>query len=167
LVVAQEKMQYDQLAYDIPETGKKPSRKTQKAMPRQAKILAIFLVAVLFALGITVAGQYARLALKNYQVSQLKKDITAQKVENDGLQLEIDKLRSVSRIESIATNQLGMVKPENYAFMDYRTEGKVKVPTVGDATQGKPNPVAQKPSGNPVIQQVAQIFSNLFNTAQR
>lgn len=149
----------------MPEHNKKIKRRIRKTtLPGQAKVLAVALLGLALAVGISVSGEYARLALKNYQITQLKRDIVAKKVENDQLQLEIDKLQSVSRIESIATNQLGMVKPANYAFIDSRADAKTKVSTVGDATLSQPDSVAQKPSGNPVISQVAQIFTNLFGT---
>lgn len=168
MVLAQEKLRYDQPAVESPKSGKVIKRKIRKVnTSKRAKILAISLVVLGFAAGVFVAAQYARLAIKNYQITQIRREISAMKAENEQLQLQIGELRSVARIEAIAVNQLGMVKPAKYAYLDYQVEQKAKVPTVGAVTPGQSQAVAPQPQGNPVIRQVAQILSGIFGSEQR
>ncbi|MDA8441602.1 MAG: cell division protein FtsL [Peptococcaceae bacterium] len=166
MVVAQEKIQYEQVAYDLPIKGRVVTRKAHTTDTfRRAKVLAVSAVMLLFIAGIAVAAQYARLAVKNYNVTKLENAIAAQKLTNDQLQLEISELLSVSRIETIATKQLGMVKPDKYAYLDYQVKEKAKAPEVGAANQ--PAVVAQKAQGNPIIGQVADILSGIFGSQRR
>lgn len=168
MVLAQEKLRYDQPAVELPRSGKVIKRKIRKVnTSKQAKILAVSLVVLAFAAGIFVAAQYAGLAQKNYQLAQVKKDIAVMQVDNQKLQLQIGELRSVGRIESIAVNQLGMVKPAKFAYLDYQVEQKAKVPSVGAVTTGQSQAVAPQSAGNPVIRQVANLLSGLFGSAQR
>lgn len=48
-----------------------------------------------------------------YELVQMKVEVIKLEKENELLQLEIAKLKSPQRIQSIATTQLGMVMPQN------------------------------------------------------
>ncbi|HWJ03691.1 MAG TPA: septum formation initiator family protein, partial [Verrucomicrobiae bacterium] len=132
----------------------------------RAKFLAVSLVVLGFIAGIFVCLQYAKLAVQNHQISQIKRDIAAQKTQNEQLRLQISELGSVSRIKSMAVNQLGMVEPVKYAYLDYQVEQKANVPMVGAGTAAKPAAVPDKPQENTVIRQVAQILSSIFGSEQ-
>ena len=169
MVVAQEKLRYEQPAEGLPKSGRVVKRKTRKVNKfRRAKILALSLVVLGFASGVFIAAQYAKLAIKNYQVAELQKAISAKQAEKQQLQLQISQLKSVGRIESIAVNQLGMVKPAKYGILDYQDGQQPKKPTtVGAVTPDAPAAAAQESQGNPVIRQVAQILTNIFGSQGR
>ncbi|HEX3015615.1 MAG TPA: cell division protein FtsL [Desulfobacteria bacterium] len=169
MVVARETVSLEQLPVFEPEPGKKAGRQIHKSdTSKQAKAIAMVLVAIIFLMGIGIAWEYSRLAIKNFQISKLKKDIAAAQMTNDSLQLGVDKLRSVSRIESMAINQLGMVKPAQYAFLNYndKVNENAQSPTAGAVSANKPAAVSQQPHENPIIRQVAQFFSGLISPAQ-
>ena len=165
MVLAQRELQYEQPMINLPQPGKRYKRVVHKNATGRAKFLLLSLMVVAFALGIFVCTQYANLALKNHSISQLKREIAAQQTQNEKMRLQISELGSVGRIKSMAVNQLGMVEPVKYAYLDYQVEQKGNVPMVGAATADK-TAAPDKPPGNPVIRQVAQLLSSIFSSEQ-
>ena len=160
MVVVQEDFQYEEVVYDLPERGRTVPRKARKTDPlRGAKVLAVSFVLLCFGAGIAVAAVYARLAIENYNVTKLESAIASQNMANDQLTFQISQLRSVSRIETIATKQLGMVRPMQYGYLDYQEPKNVKAPEAGvsRSVAGK-----SQTQGNPVIRQIAGILSGIF-----
>ena len=67
-----------------------------------------FLVAVL----LFAAWQHFELLRHGYRIEEMQKERAAEEEINRHLRLEIDTLRSPARIESLATQRLGMVAPK-------------------------------------------------------
>lgn len=168
MVVAQEEIQYQQSAHEAAKSHKVVKRKvrTSNSM-RRAKTLAVSLVIVGFVAGSAVAAEYARLAIKNYDISQLQQSIQTEQTQNEQLQLQISQLKSIGRIEMIATQQLGMVKPAQNAFLNYQVAPQAQTAKTGVVTPEQSSVDVQPTQGNPVIQQVAKIFSGIFGTKQK
>jgi cell division protein FtsL len=81
-------------------------RDRQREMFRSVAI-GVFLVAVL----LFSAWQHFELLRHGYRLEQMQKDRAAEDEINRHLRLEIETLRSPSRIERLATGRLGMVAP--------------------------------------------------------
>jgi len=89
--------------------AKRPvSRKRKKE--NVALLLTVIMVG--FILGLVAAYRYAMLAQTGYRLDQLQKQLALAEAENQQLQMQVNQLQSLQRIEQIATTKLGMVRPE-------------------------------------------------------
>lgn len=84
--------------------------KKQKAL-WQEKVVLIALMASFFAIALIIAYYYTQLTIIGYQISQLEKDLSLIKAEEQSLEADINHLSSLDRIEKIATTKLGMIRP--------------------------------------------------------
>jgi len=74
---------------------------------------AIALVAIVgVALGLAFLAQFAVTARLGYQNESLDQQINQLSRENSELELKIEELGSLARIEEVATQKLGMIKPD-------------------------------------------------------
>jgi cell division protein FtsL len=80
----------------------------QRQLWRSAAIGAMLVAVVLFS-----AWQHFELLQHGYKIQQLQQQRAAEEEINRHLRLEIETLRSPSRIEDIATKQLHLVTPAN------------------------------------------------------
>ncbi|HEX6974606.1 MAG TPA: cell division protein FtsL [Vicinamibacterales bacterium] len=80
----------------------------QRQLWRSAAIGALLVAVVLFS-----AWQHFELLQHGYKIQQLQQQRAAEEEINRHLRLEIETLRSPSRIEDIATKQLHLVTPAN------------------------------------------------------
>ncbi|KKM12278.1 hypothetical protein SY88_03705 [Clostridiales bacterium PH28_bin88] len=64
-----------------------------------------------FITGMLLTTQAASLAAKGHQLNQLRYEVEELQKSNGLLRLEASRLRSLDRIEKIATTELGMRKP--------------------------------------------------------
>lgn len=75
---------------------------------------------ILFVIVVALAGFFilrSGVAASNaYHLNQLKNQATKLEAENSRLHLEIAHLKSPERIQSIATNELGMILPDKFFF---------------------------------------------------
>lgn len=93
----------------------------QVTSPRPRRRTARFgwVVYVLFAVAwlsvvstaVFLVSRHAQIAQMAYQVGDLQKEIRQVEEENVRLRAQASELRSLSRIEEIATTKLGMIKP--------------------------------------------------------
>jgi cell division protein FtsL len=111
-------------------------RKTKKALPR---LQLIAFVAVGFVTLLALTSMYVMMAMIGYQITDLKGQIATRQTENKKIELEINRLKSLDRIETIATTKLGMTKPEKFAYL-----------VIDQSETEKRNAVARKPSGSNV-----------------
>lgn len=99
------------LARALPRVESKP-RARAKAKQRRP-IAAIAIVAVIaVALGLAFLAQFAAKARLVYQNDSLNEQINRLARENSELELKIEELSSLERIETVATKKLGMLKPD-------------------------------------------------------
>ncbi|WP_296895814.1 cell division protein FtsL [uncultured Megamonas sp.] len=75
---------------------------------------------ILFVIVVAMAGFFILrsgvAASDAYHLNQLKNQSTKLEAENSRLHLEIAHLKSPERIQSIATNELGMILPDKFFF---------------------------------------------------
>lgn len=88
---------------------------------RHDRIWVSGLVMLCFFMAICFTGLEAKIASCDYQIHNLKNQIAAQDTKNDRLSLEIEDLKSLSRVEQYAMTNLNMVYPENtdIDYMDF------------------------------------------------
>jgi len=86
-------------------------KKTRLVTPgKKAKLL--FMTAACFVLGLAVIAQYSSIVSLNYQLSQCEMRLGELVEEYRALELEAASLSSLSRIDEIARNELGMREPD-------------------------------------------------------
>ncbi len=77
---------------------------------KKVKLLSIMIGC--FVLSLVVVAQYSSLVVLNYRMSNARTELSALKEENRSLELEAARLGSISRIEKVAREELGLVDPE-------------------------------------------------------
>lgn len=94
---------------------------TQKVMrfKNRTKVLyaGIFLVAFLLGLGLT--WRYVQVTATGYEIVRMKKELKAVADQNQELQMRIENLQSLQRIETVAVTKLGMIKPDAQAGVEF------------------------------------------------
>ncbi len=161
MVVAQEKLELE-LERSIPESPRS-KRRVASRPKQQGKFKGILMVLLLSGvMGAVGVASVHITVVQNDQVKALQKEIRDIKQNNDLLQVEVDKLRSVSRIEKEAT-AMGMVKPSGTVYVAGNLS-PVQNETGDAQSQAASQPAEKKASP---FQEIAQFFSNFFALAQR
>lgn len=163
MVVAQEKFEFEQPIFTDQRHPKRPVHRPKKKGKAKG-IFALFLIAGMMA-AVGVATVQVTV-VKNDQVKALEKEIGEIKQQNDLLQVEVDKLRSVSRIEKEAL-AMGMEKPSGTVyvagtFSSVQNETGSTQLQVADQSQDQLQ--SEKPSA---FQQIARLFTDFFALIQR
>ena len=113
-MLAQRKIVYDesQKNYKQMKTKKLVNVNVNNALRSRCIILFVVVIALagFFILRSGVAASNA------YYLNQLKNQSTVLEAENSRLHLEIAHLKSPERIQSIATQELGMIVPDKFFF---------------------------------------------------
>lgn len=160
MVVAQEKIEWQQ---SLIQKSAERTLRTTRRKKKFAKGKSILLLALFVGITGSIGAETIQLTVvKGAQIHTLTKDITNLKSQNDLLQLEADKLRSVSRIES-AAKSMGMEKPAGTVYVTG------ELPAVTNQTETPPTQVAAqdtkpKPS---MLQKFSQMFTSFFASTQR
>ncbi|WP_088187689.1 septum formation initiator [Desulfosporosinus sp. FKA] len=162
MVVAQEKMMYQE-PIDLRSDGQSQriikKRKRSSHHGRSILMLA-FVVGLTGAVGVETIQLTV---VKGAQIRALQTDISSLKEQKDLLQLEADKLRSVSRIESVALS-MGMEKPAGTVYMA-GTISAVKNQT-GTTPPKVTNPQTAEAKPTP-LHQFSKLFTSFFASTQR
>lgn len=80
----------------------------------------LFLCGLILLLILVSAGliaQYGRVVAANFQVQQVRREISRLQEERDHLFLEVRRLSSLERIEAIALNELGLQYPDQKQWL--------------------------------------------------
>jgi len=158
--VAQEKMEWQQPLKQKFEERKTRSTRRGKRFAKGKSILVLaFIVGITGSIG---AETIQLTVVQGAQVRAAQKEISTIKAQNDLLQVEADKLRAVSRIESVAKS-MGMVKPAGVVYVTGAVpmaKNQKGAPSTQVAT-----PIAEaKPT---MLHQFSQIFTSFFASTQR
>ncbi|WP_206811121.1 septum formation initiator [Paradesulfitobacterium ferrireducens] len=158
MIVAQEKIQWQESLENLPRKRKLSPKKKNPHILKWALIL-VLVTAVAGSIGaLTVQLTVA----KGAQVRALEKEITGLKVHNDLLQLEVDKLRSVSRIESAAL-AMGMEKPAGTVYVS----GNLPAVKNDSGAQAAQNAADSPPAKTSALKQASRLFTGFFASTQR
>ncbi|HWQ43066.1 MAG TPA: septum formation initiator [Desulfosporosinus sp.] len=160
MVVAQEKIEWQQPSKQKSAERKPHLKKRRKQFGKGKSILIlVFIVGMTGAIG---AETIQLTVVQGAQVRAVEKEISAIKAQNDLLQVEADKLRAVSRIESVAKS-MGMEKPAGVVYVTGAVPGvknQMGAPSAKVATQA----TETKPT---LVRQFSQIFTSFFASTQR
>ena len=101
--------------YNQVETRQQPSPsghlKKHFCVSRGQRLVFTGLVLASFLTGVLIACYYAQIFSMGYEMSKIKKQISSIQNESQNIEVEIIKLSSLDRVESMATQKLGMVEP--------------------------------------------------------
>ncbi|AGA70225.1 Septum formation initiator [Desulfitobacterium dichloroeliminans LMG P-21439] len=159
MVVAQEKMEWEQPIEELPRKAKRPVRR-QRPRSHWKSVLILSLVVTLAT--IFAVETINLTVVKGAQIRGMQREITALEANNDLLEAQVDKLRSVSRIESAAL-AMGMEKPAGTVYV----AGTLPVAKTEMGVQSTPaaqEEVVQEPSA---LEQISQKFTSFFASTQR
>jgi cell division protein FtsB len=109
LIVAQEKTGYYRLSEDTPRT-KNFSR--GKLLPKRPRLALLGLVLAGFLVGVSITVYCSQIITLGYQITRLEKELALLRIDNHSLDEEVQRMTSLERVESLAVNKLGMVKPD-------------------------------------------------------
>lgn len=160
MVVAQEKIEWQQsLTQNSDEVISRPKRNRKKNAKGKSILILLLIVGTTAAIG---AETIQLTVVKGAQISSIQKEIADLKVKNDLLQVEADKLRSVSRIETAAL-AMGMEKPAGTVYVTG------VVPAAKNQNGAPPTQVAsQTTESKPTkLHQFSQLFTSFFASTQR
>lgn len=170
MVVAQENLDYLQESPEQASANKQKARKARAQQKARVRLRLKSLLALFLFVG-AAAGVCAETiqltVVKGAEIRALEKEISGLKAQNDVLQVQVDKLRSVGRIESAAL-AMGMEKPAGTVYV------AGALPAVKNSTGASAPPAAQvseakgqeasKPSA---LKKLSQIFTSFFASTQR
>lgn len=127
-------MEYSSAAKKIikKKNNKEKSRKWPAAGRRNRALIegkALFRMTLILTVLLTlfscfVVSVYAQATAFEYEKAEIKKEIEKQRALSQELEVEIARLSSSERIKEIASNKLGMKKPEffTYIFLSKKSE---------------------------------------------
>lgn len=172
MLMAERKIQYDEpFAYQDnasrdPRANKsKPIAKKTVSPANQKGIKSFVIMLVIIGMfGLIGAKTIHITVVKGAEIRALEKELTALNMENGLLQVEVDKLRSVGRIEQAAL-AMGMEKPEGTIYMASNIIQPEK-----ELGVEKNQMTAQAPgdtNATSVFDNVFRIFTSFFASTQR
>lgn len=98
-------------------------------------------------------------AVLGYRVVALQDEISELEVANQRLELSVAQLSSLTRVEKVASAELGMLKPEGGHTIAMAGQPEEEVPVVDLRNEGQPQSVeAEKP-----LEKVYQALNEMFN----
>lgn len=172
MIMAQRKDSYEE-SYTFPndrninleKVGKKKTTPVKKVSRAQARIQGLVVMLVLISIfGLIGAKTVHTNVVKGAEIRALEKEIQALSVESELLQVEVDKLRSVARLEKVAL-AMGMEKPVGTLYVASNLIQPTKSSGVEETQQTAAVPVEEK--ANTIIDNVFRIFTSFFASTQR
>lgn len=137
-------------------------RKTKKIMrfKLRTRVLYTGIILLAFFMGLGLTWRYAQVTATGYEIVRMKKELKAMELENQQLLMKMENLQSLERIESVAVNKLGMVKPDPEAGVQFVAIESIKTgvskPAVVDRTDSPSRSVGNVDSLN-----IIRAFTNL------
>lgn len=160
MIVAQDKTGFYGLSAERPRPKKNRRLKNTSRGPR---ILLIGMILVGFALGIMITYFQARMFKLGYQISGLQQELALLRVENHDLDERVQQMASLERVEKLAVNKLGMVKPDGSNVMMIAVAGEAQpLPDTGAADKTAVSPLAGD-SGSLLVRAFNELVNRLEN----
>lgn len=167
MILAKEKYDY----YDLEQISR-PTKRIKKVrrlkFKNNPRFVAVVIVLSLFVMGLLLAGRYAQIASTGYQIVKLKKQLTTVQNESDQLEIQVEKLQALDRIEKVAVERLGMQKPATgdgvqLLAVDTNNDSDVAKKQVANAAQQNK---AQNGQKNSFLQAVTNMIINWKGSAK-
>ena len=114
-----------------------------------------------FLLSVLIIYSHSQVSNLGYQISRLEKELALLRVENHDLEGEVQRLASLDRIERIAVERLGMVKPDSDNVLIVELAGKNVKESVDIPEQG--NAVALSSTGEEKQNRLIRAFTEMVN----
>lgn len=102
----------EKVEYDVYEENKVLKAKKIHKQNRKVKLKMVFNVMLLFALSFAVIYRYAIITELSYEIDKLGKEYESLLEEKSVLEFELEKGMNLATVEDVATNKLGMVRPD-------------------------------------------------------
>jgi len=106
--------------YQVPDYDYAPKQRTRTKKAQAKKkmfFLGVRIVLTVVLLCFLCLFEQVRIAKVNYQMIENQKTLQQLAVENERLQVKIVELESMQRIEQVAKNKLGMIKPADIQWV--------------------------------------------------
>jgi cell division protein FtsL len=143
----------------LPEAAPAPLRKKATARRNRVapRVAVIGAIVVGFAVLLSLTSMYATIGMTGYKIATLKQEINAMQTENKRLELKLYQLKSLDRIENIATTKLGMVQPEQFAYLVMDKPAGTSEAKVAETASGKKVADGKR---HPLIQAVTDFLTS-------
>lgn len=143
MIVAQDKTGSCGLSADQPRPKKKRRLKNSSTGSQKGrKIFLIGMVLLGFSLSVMVTYFQARVFKLGYQIASMQQELALLRVENHDLDEKVQQLSSLERVETLAVNKLGMVKPDGSNVIMLAVTGEEQAQSdavVSDEAAGSPH----------------------------
>ncbi|NLL51948.1 MAG: septum formation initiator [Peptococcaceae bacterium] len=152
--------------YDLVTYRRKPEQVRNVSRRNKLKFQSLAVMLIVIGLfGFIGAKTVHTTIVKGAEIRSLEKDLQILKAENDMLQVEVDSLASVARIEKAAL-AMGMEKPEGTIYVASAMLQPEKEVGVEQQIQKTAATTAQEET-NSVLGNVFKIFTSFFASTQR
>lgn len=94
-----------------------PTSSTRRLYNQKESLLLVCLIFCLIVIGVGLISQYSQVVAINYQIQQTTREISELHIERQHLEIKVNRLSSLERIENIAKNDLGLQYPENRQWL--------------------------------------------------
>lgn len=81
---------------------------------KASRLLNFFKVAACFTVAFVIISRYVAINEANSRIAELKKEYNSIIATNQDLQAKIDKTVDLKKLQTVASEKLGMVRPERY-----------------------------------------------------
>ncbi|MGI6491513.1 MAG: hypothetical protein ACOX0T_03705 [Pelotomaculum sp.] len=125
MIVAQDKTCSYGLSYEQPQPKPKKMRRLKRSSSSR-KFLLLVLILFSFSLGAMITYFQARVYALGYEICCLQQELTALRVENHDLDERVQQMASLERVEMLAINKLGMVKPDSTNVLVLSVDSKAQ-----------------------------------------
>lgn len=142
MIVAQEKTGYYGLSR---EAARHKKIRRRKIMPVGRRIALTAMILAGFLIGVSITYYYSQVFALGYRLGCLEKELAILRVENNNLDGEVQRLASLDRVESLAINKLGMVKPDSNNVLVVTVSGAIE--QTSDSGAGSGNVAGISPAG--------------------
>lgn len=104
------------------------TRRVVRKAPRRSPLVGVVLCWIIVAsLTLAYVGERVVILAMTYGLGDMKQKLHAAQVDTERLQLTISELGSLGRVEEIARTELGMVQPQQVAYLDTTSMPKISV----------------------------------------
>ncbi|KNZ70478.1 septum formation initiator [Thermincola ferriacetica] len=143
-------------------------RRTRKVrrMRNKSRLVYTGIMMIAFTVFLLLATKYAQIAATGYKIVEMKKQIKAMELQNQALEMKIAQLQSLERIEAVATEKLGMVKPDTSAGVQFvaveskDSVGKEQVPAQKIQKEEQLKPQKEKHRPMALIDVLSRLLAN-------
>lgn len=161
MVVAQEKIDWQQAFEEPRKQTVQPRKRRKKAAHAKQFLMLILALAITAGIG---AKTVHLTVVKGAQIRELKQEVGTLEQQNELLNLKVEQMRSISRIESAAL-EMGMEKPAGTVYVagtlpDIKSQRGTSAPQVASS-------LPEEPQTESTLKEISQLFTSFFASTQR